>query len=145
MDGTLDFLSPNFDALKALYATDLQPPVPNIQIFNNLAEYALAIKEGKTKSSEPVKPKDSSRQAASRTRNLKPEYKPAEKEGLQERLQAIAESKASNIENTKSEKKSDVRMDDSKLQEFILVEEAFKAQQRKKKRMDVVQRMEGKG
>ncbi len=144
MDGTLDFLSPNFDALKALYTTDLQPPVPNIQIFNNFAEYALAIKEGKTKSSEPVKPKDSSRQAALRTRNLKPEYKPAEKEGLQERLQAIAESKASSIENTKSEKKSDVRMDDSKLQEFILVEEAFKAQQRKKKRMDVVQRMEGK-
>lgn len=148
MDETLDFLSPKFDPLKALYATDLQPPVPNIQIFNNLAEYALAIKEGKTKSAEAVKPrstcKDSSRQAVSRTKNLKPEYKPVQKEDLQERLKAIAESKTGNIEDTKSEKKSDVRMDDSKLQEFILAEETFKAEQKRKKRMDVIQRMDGK-
>ena len=145
MDETFNFLSPKFEAIKALYATDLQPPVPNIQIFNNLAEYALAIKEGKTKSTEPVKQKgkDASRQATSRTKNLKPEYKPAQKEDLQERLKAIAESKASNIGKTKSEKKGDVRMDDSKLQEFILVEETFKSEQRKKKRMNVVQRMEG--
>lgn len=147
MDEKLDFLSRKFDPLKALYARDLHPPVPNIQIFNNLAEYALAIKEGKTKSTEAVKPsgKASLRQAASRTRNLKPEFKPAEKEDLKERLKAIAESKVSNTGDRKLEKKSDARMDDSKLQEFILAEEAFKAEQIKKKRMDVIQRMEGKG
>ena len=150
MDETLDFLSLKFDPLKALYAADLQPPVPNIQIFNNVAEYALAIKEGKTRSTEVVKPRgklttDSSRQALSRTKNLKPEYKPVQKDDLQERLKAIAESKAGNIEGTKLEKKSDVRMDDTKLQEFLLAEETFKAEQKKKKRMDVIQRMDGKG
>ena len=150
MDETLDFLSPKFDPLKALYVADLQPPVPNIQIFNNVAEYALAIKEGKTRSTEVVKPRgklttDSSRQALSRTKNLKPEYKPVQKDDLQERLKAIAESKAGNIEGTKLEKKSDVRMDDTKLQEFLLAEETFKAEQKKKKRMDVIQRMDGKG
>ena len=147
MDETLDFLSPKFDPLKALYAADLQPPVPNIQIFNNVAEYALAIKEGKTRSTEVVKPRgatDSSRQALSRTKNLKPEYKPVQKDDLLERLKAIAESKAGNIEGTKLEKKSDVRMDDTKLQEFILAEETFKAEQKRKKRMDVIQRMDGK-
>ena len=146
MDETLDFLSPKFDPLKALYAADLEPPVPKIQIFNNVAEYALAIKEGKTKSSEVVKPRRTtdSRQAVSRTKNLKPEYKPVQEDDLQERLKAIAESKAGNIEDTNSVKKSDVRMDDSKLQEFILAEEAFKAEQKRKKRMDVIQRMDGK-
>lgn len=146
MDETLDFLSPKFDPFKALYATDLEPPVPNIQIFNNVSEYALAIKEGKTKSTEVVKLRRTmdSRQAVSRTKNLKPEYKPVQKEDLQERLKAFAESKAGNIEGTKSEKKSDVRMDDSKLQEFILAEEAFKTEQKRKKRMDVIQRMDGK-
>ena len=147
MDEMLDFFSPKFDPLKALYAADLQPPVPNIQIFNNVAEYALAIKEGKTRSTEVVKPRsttDSSRQAVSRTKNLKPEYKPVQKDDLQERLKAIAESKAGNTEDTKLGKKSDGRMDDSKLQEFILAEEAFKAEQKRKKRMDVIQRMDGK-
>lgn len=146
MNETLDFISPKFDPLKALYAADLQPPVPNIQIFNNVAEYALAIKEGKTRSTEVVKPSttDSSRQAVSRTKNLKPEYKPVQKDDLQERLKAIAESKAGNTEDTKLGKKSDVRMDDTKLQEFILAEEAFKAEQKRKKRMDVIQRMDGK-
>lgn len=147
MDETLDFLSLTFDPLKALYVTGLQPPVPNIQIFNNVAEYALAIKEGKTRSTEVVKPgstADSSRHSVSRTKNLKPEYKPVQKEDLQERLRAIAESKTGNTEDTKLEKKSDVRMDDTKLQEFILAEEAFKAEQKRKKRMDVIQRMDGK-
>lgn len=144
----MDFLSPGFDSLKALYTTDLRPPVPNIQIFNNVAEYALAIKEGKTRATELVKTKgkmESLRQASLRAKNLKPEFKPVQKEDLPERLKAIAESKASNIKDTISEKKRDVRMDDSKLQEFILVEEAFKAEQRRKKRMDVVQRMKGEG
>lgn len=147
MDETLDFLSPKFDPLKALYTTGLQPPVPNIQIFNNVAEYALTIKEGKTRSTEVVKLRnstDSSRHSVSRTKNLKPEYKPVPKEDLQERLKAIAESKTVNTEDTKLGKKSDVRMDDTKLQEFILAEEAFKAEQKRKKRMDVIQRMDGK-
>ena len=149
MDKTLDFLSPKFDPLKALYTTGIQPPVPNIQIFNNVAEYALTIKEGKTRSSEVVKLRnytDSSRRPVSRTKNLKPEYKPVQKEvqEVQERLKAIAESKTGNTEDTKLEKKSDVRMDDTKLQEFILAEEAFKADQKRKKRMDVIQRMHGK-
>jgi len=143
----LNFLSPKFDPLKALYSQDLQPPVPNIHVFNNLAEYACAIKEGKIKATESVKPtkaQASLRQTSTRTRNLKPEYKPAEKEDLKERLKAISESKVSNIEKRQSGKKSDGRMDDSKLQEFILAEEAFKAEKTKKKRMNVIQRMEGK-
>ena len=145
MDEKLNFMSRKFDPLKALYSEDLQPPVPNIHIFNNLAEYAIAIKEGKIKTSEAVKPtKASLRQTATRTKNLKPEYKPAEKEDLKERLKAISESAASNIEKTKSDKKSEGRVDDSKLQEFILAEEALKTQQTRKKRMDVIQRMEGK-
>lgn len=148
MDEKLDFLSSKFDPLKALYSKDLQPPVPNIKVFNNLAEYALAIREGKTKStteSMKKRAKSLAQQTTSRTKNLKPEYKPAEKEDLQERLKAIAESKASITKDTKSGIKKDGRLEDSKLQEFILAEETFKAEQREKKRMDVIQKMEGKG
>ena len=145
-DEKFNFLSPKFDPLKALYSNDLQPPVPNIHIFNNLGEYANAIKEGKMKSSEYVKPtkaQASSRQSASRTRNLKPEYQPAEGNNLKERLKIISESEVSRIEKRKSDKKIEGRMDDAKLQEFMLAEEAFKAEQTKKKRMNVIQRMEG--
>ena len=145
-DEKLNFLSPKFDPLKALYSNNLQPPVPNIHIFNNLLEYANAIKEGKIKSSEYVKPtktQASSRQTGSRTRNLKPEYRPTEKNDLQQRLKIISESEVGRIEERKSDKKSEVRMDDAKLEEFMLAEEAFKAEQTKKKRMNVIQRMEG--
>ena len=147
MDEKLDFLSPKFDPLKALYSQGLQPPIPNIHIFNNLAEYAQAIKEGKIKTSESAKPtkgKASLRQSSTRTRNLKPEFKPEEKEDVQERLKVIAESNASSIESRKNEKKSEGRIDDSKLQEFIMAEEAFKEGQKKKKRLNVIERMEGK-
>ena len=149
MDERLNFLSPKFDPLKALYSKDLQPPVPNIQIFNNLAEYALAIKEGKTKPPGPndsaatKKRRDSSQQLPPRTRNLKPEFKrPAEKDVLQDRLKSLSESKACSAE---SRKRSDGRVDDSKLQEFLLAEEAFKEEiQKRRKPMNVLERMEGR-
>ena len=92
---------------------------------------------------KPSKTQASSRQTGSRTRNLKPEYRPAEKNDLQERLKIISESEVGKIEKRKSDKKSEGRMDDAKLEEFMLAEEAFKAEQTKKKRMNVIQRMEG--
>ena len=146
----LDFLSSKFDPFKALYTKDLQPPVPNIKVFNNLVEYAIAIKEGKTKTTTVSREnraksvKSLASQTASRTKNLKPEYKPAEKEGLQERLKAIAESKAFIAKNRKTEIKIGGRVEDAKLHEFMLAEETYKAQQRKKKRVDVIQKMEGR-
>ncbi|XP_022785698.1 uncharacterized protein LOC111326036 [Stylophora pistillata] len=148
MDDKLDFLSSKFDPLKALYNRNLQPPILNIKVFNNLVEYAVAIKEGKTKSTtvstrnKAQSVKSLAPHAASRTKNLKPEYKPAEKEVLQERLKAIAESKACTAEDRKTGMKMGGRLEDTKLREFMLAEETFKAQQRKKKRMDVIQKME---
>ena len=45
--GELDFTSSSFNPLKALYTDGLQPPVPNVQIFNNINEYAQCLKLGK--------------------------------------------------------------------------------------------------
>ncbi len=36
VDPALDFLSPSFDARKALYAPDLQPPDPHAQPLDNI-------------------------------------------------------------------------------------------------------------
>ncbi|XP_048575828.1 microtubule-associated protein futsch [Nematostella vectensis] len=84
-DRSLDFLSANFDPLRALYRRDIQPPFPNIQVFNNLAEYARAIKEGKSK---PAFRPSEKPQPSQRARNLKPQFQGLE---IQERLQALAD------------------------------------------------------
>lgn len=38
-DEEIDVLSPNFNPLKALYASSVKIPVADASIFNNLAEY----------------------------------------------------------------------------------------------------------
>ena len=102
-DERLDFLSPKFDPLKALYSRNLQPPVPNIQIFNNLAEYARVIKEGKVKpkqrTDEDVKPES----IPTRTRNLKPEFQP---KAIGEKLKTIAENLEGNDGSVRADSKS---------------------------------------
>ncbi|KAK3728492.1 hypothetical protein QZH41_002354 [Actinostola sp. cb2023] len=85
-DKRLDFLSDKFDPLRALYTKELQPPIPNIQVFNNLAEYARIIKEGKTKT-QPSVAAALKVGPSRRTRNLKPEFKPPD---IGTRLKAIA-------------------------------------------------------
>ena len=142
----LNFLSSKFHPLTALYNSKLQPPVPNIHVFNNLLEYTNAIREGKIKPSEykPSESHCSSTEAASRTRNLKPEYKQGNNKKLKERLKAMSESGGSGVGGAKLDKKRRGRIDDAKLKEFLLVEETFKAKQTAKKRMNVMQKMEGK-
>lgn len=145
MNEKLNFLSSKFDPLTALYNRKLQPPVPNIYVFNNLSEYTHAIREGKIKPSEykPPESHSSSTEAASRTRNLKPEYKQDNKKRLKERLKAMSESEGNGVDGTKLEKKRGGRIDDTKLKELLLVEETFKMKQTAKKRMNVMQKMEG--
>lgn len=145
MNEKLNFLSSKFDPLTALYNSKLKPPVPNIYIFNNLSEYTNAIREGKIKPSEykPSESPSSSTEAASRTRNLKPEYKQDNKKRLKERLKAMSESEGNGVGGTKLDKKRGGRIDDTKLKELLLVEETFKMKQTAKKRMNVMQKMEG--
>lgn len=89
-DESLNFLSDQFDPLRALYKPNLQPPIPNIHVFNNIAEYARAIKEGKTKA-RPSVPAREALEPNRRTRNLKPEFKQPD---IGSRLKAIAQQKA---------------------------------------------------
>lgn len=85
---SLDFLSDKFDPLRALYTQELQPPFPNIQVFNNLAEYARVIKEGKPKPTTVLPTRSG---PSKRTRNLKPEFKPVD---INTRLTEIAQQRA---------------------------------------------------
>lgn len=130
----LDFLSDKFDPLRALYTHELQPPIPNIQVFNNLAEYARVIKEGKAKTPTPV-PTRESLGPNRRAKNLKPEFKPPD---ISTRLAAIAQQQ---------EVKENIVLGSGERSPFLSEERAEKTlqteQRWKKKHKNLLERMEG--
>lgn len=135
----LDFLSDKFDPLRALYTQDLQPPFPNIQVFNNLFEYARVIKEGKAKTPSVV-PTQKSSGPNKRTRNLKPEFKPVD---INTRLTVISQQQT---------KKQGLTLGSGEKSSFLteeLAEKTLALQQTekrgwKKKYKNVLERMEGR-
>ena len=52
MDPTLDFTSPSFDPLKALYTSDLNPPYP-VRPLDNLAAYDSLMSGRKRRATHP--------------------------------------------------------------------------------------------
>lgn len=140
---SLDFLSANFDPLKALYTKDLKPPIPSIHVFNNLGEYARVIKEGKPKTASQKdlqKTASLSRAASKRTRNLKPEYKPPD---ISVRLKAIASTRVAQGELLSGDKQRSIPDQDDVLSK----ENALGLGRRrtgKKKFMNVLEKMDGK-
>eukprot|EP00128_Syssomonas_multiformis_P009453 Colp12_sorted_trinity150504_noHs@7248 len=68
-DPTVDFLSPEFDPLKALYA-DLTPPVPNVRVYDNLIRLEQVLFP--SADSKAKKPKADASQASSSTIPMPP-------------------------------------------------------------------------
>lgn len=138
----LNFLSSKFDPLKALYMRSLQPPIQNIQIFNNLAEYVRAIKgvEGKiTKAREKTNKPAPTQSAPTRTRNLKPEFQP---KAIEEKLKTIAENSEGSDESIR---KSSTFASCKFAAEMARIQEMETASRKKKRFVNVFDKMEGKG
>ena len=153
-DKRLDFLSLKFDSLKALYTPELQPPIPNIQIFNNLAEYARVIKEGKAKPPQ-VFPKSRTGVAGNvteftkllpaRARNLKPEERrkaESRETAVQEKLRLLSEAGSSELRfvDGKSPQFEQLR----RKAEELVREDQEKLIKKKKKHVNVLEKMEGR-
>ena len=154
-DKRLDFLSLKFDSLKALYTPELQPPIPNIQIFNNLAEYARVIKEGKAKPPQ-VFPKSRTGVAGNvteftkllpaRARNLKPEERrkaESRETAVQEKLRLLSEAGSSEKLRFVDGKSPQFEQLRRKAEELVR-EDQEKLIKKKKKHVNVLEKMEGK-
>lgn len=143
---SLDFLSANFDPLQALYTKDLKPPIPSIQVFNNLGEYARVIKEGKPKTvpqKDPRKMARLRRAASRRTRNLKPEYKPPD---ISTRLKEIASNRVAREELLSSERRGSISGQDEDGSSRDKKENPLgfgRGRSGKKKYMNVLEKMDG--
>ena len=154
-DKRLDFLSLKFDSLKALYTPELQPPIPNIQIFNNLAEYARVIKEGKAKPPQ-VFPKSRTGVAGNvteftkllpaRARNLKPEERrkaESRETAVQEKLRLLSEAGSSEKLRFVDGKSPQFEQLRRKAEELVR-EDQEKLIKKKKKHVNVLEKMEGR-
>ena len=119
LEDELDFASPSFNALKVLYSMDLQPPVPNAHIFNNINEYAKSLKAGK--------------------------HEPKQTEDLAARLKNIAENKVNKLRNRKRDPRNLEHLMKVKSKTDGIVEKAALLEKTKKKgqQMNVLERMEG--
>jgi hypothetical protein len=117
----LDFTSPSFNALKALYSKHLQPPVANVHIFNNINEYAKSLKAGKH------------------------EPKQTGEGDLADRLKNIAENKLNKLRNRKRDPRKLEHLMKVKSQTDGIVEKVAMLEKTKKKgqQMNVLERMEG--
>ena len=143
----LDFLSSNFDPLKALYTPELQPPVPNIQIFNNLAAYARAIRDGQAKikasSKEPTA--EVTKILPSRTRNLKPDEKKkaeARINAVQEKLKFMADKGLIRADTELSGVRRSRKLEELKKKAADLIRED-EGKRAKNKKVNVLDKMEG--
>ena len=118
----LDFTSPSFNALKALYSKHLQPPVASAHIFNNINEYAKSLKAGKN---EPKKTTEGD---------------------LASRLKNIAENKLNKLRNRKRDPRKLEHLMKVKSQTDGIVEKVAMLEKTKKKgqQMNVLERMEGR-
>ncbi len=116
----LDFTSPSFSALKALYSKNLHPPVPNARIFNNINEYARSLKARKN---EPKQTEDD----------------------LATRLKNIAEQKVNKLRNRKRDPSKLEHLMKVRSQTDGIVEKVAMLEKTKKKgkQMNVLERMEG--
>ena len=116
----LDFTSPSFNALKALYSKNLHPPVPNARIFNNINEYARSLKARKN---EPKQTEDD----------------------LATRLKNIAEQKVNKLRNRKRDPSKLEHLMKVRSQTDGIVEKVAMLEKTKKKgkQMNVLERMEG--
>ena len=117
----LDFTSPSFNALKALYSKNLPPPVPNAYIFNNINEYAKSLKAAK----------DDPKQTGN--------------SDLAGRLKNISENKVNKLRNRKRDPKKLEHLMKVKSQTDGIVEKVALLEKTKKKgqQMNVLERMEG--
>ena len=116
----LNFTSPSFNALKALYSKNLHPPVPNARIFNNINEYARSLKARKN---EPKQTEDD----------------------LATRLKNIAEQKVNKLRNRKRDPSKLEHLMKVRSQTDGIVEKVAMLEKTKKKgkQMNVLERMEG--
>ena len=121
LQNELDFTSPSFNALKALYSKNIHPPVPNAYIFNNINEYAKSLKAAKD------------------------ELKQTGDSGLAGRLKNIAENKVNKLRNRKRDPKKLEHLMKVKSQTDGIVEKVALLEKTKKKgqQMNVLERMEG--
>ena len=155
-DKRLDFLSLKFDSLKALYTPELQPPIPNIQIFNNLAEYARVIKEGKAKPPQ-VFPKSRTGVAGNvteftkllpaRARNLKPEERrkaESRETAVQEKLRLLSEAGLPGSSEKFVDGNSPQFEQLRRKAEELVREDQEKLIKKKKKHVNVLEKMEGR-
>jgi hypothetical protein len=51
---SLDFTSPNFDPLKALYSKNVRLPIPNAPVLDNIHKYRSSLNPREKKRSEKV-------------------------------------------------------------------------------------------
>ena len=129
-ENDLDFTSSFFNPLKALYTDGLQPPVPNVQIFNNINEYAQSLRSG-----NPV-PKR-------RSQMDKPQGSISSVEGgIAQRLKNIADNKVRSRNRDPSRLKHlmKVKSKTDGIEEKVAMLEKTK---KKPKQKNVLERMEG--
>ena len=116
----LDFTSSSFNAIKALYSKNLQPPVPTARIFNNINEYARSLQARKNE--------------------------PKQGEGdLAARLKNIAENKANRLRNRRRDPSKLQHLMKVKSQTDGIVEKVAMLEKTKGKgrHKNVLERMEG--
>ena len=124
LQNELDFTSPSFNAFKALNSKNLKPPVPNARIFNNITEYAKALKAGKN------------------------EPKRENADDLAKRLKNIAENKVNKLRNRNRDPKKlehlmKVKSQTDGIVEKVAMLEKTKKNLKKRQQMNVLERMEG--
>ena len=120
LQNELDFTSSSFNALKALYSKNLQPPVPTARIFNNINEYARSLQARKYESKQG-------------------------EDDLAARLKIIAENKANKLRNRRRDPCKLEHLMKVKSQTDGIVEKVAMLEKTKRKgaQKNVLERMEG--